>query len=86
MPIDPITQCNLSQSFYILFEHHDKQKMRIKVWEAKTLEDGKVLIRHGSLGSTFLKEEIKDRLYFEKVAPRKIAKGYYIRKFSLDNP
>lgn len=78
--IDPITQCNLSPSFTLRLEHHDFTKMRIMIWEAKTLDTGEVLIRSGSLGTTPLKEVIKDRAYFERNAPKKIAKGYIVKK------
>lgn len=83
MAIDAVTQCNLSPSFTLRLEHKDLTKMRIMVWEAKTLEAGKVLIRSGSLGTTYLKEVIKDRAYFERNAPQKIAKGYVVKRLVI---
>lgn len=84
MAIDAITQCNLSPSFTLRLEHKDFIKMRIMIWEAKTLDTGEVLIRSGSLGTTFLKETIKDRAYFERIAPQKIAKGYVVKRLVIE--
>lgn len=84
MAIDAITQCNLSPSFTLRLEYKDLTKMRIMVWEAKTLEASEVLIRSGSLGTTYLKETVKDRAYFEKTAPQKIAKGYVVKRLVIE--
>lgn len=75
MAIDAITQCNLSPTFTIRLEHKDGH---YKFWEARGLSNGEVTIRYGRIGD-WGTQITKDRVYFEKKAPQKIAKGYTVR-------
>ena len=77
--IDQITQCNLSPTFLIRLEHTDGH---YKFWEAKAFSSGEVRIRFGRIGD-WGQAIIKDRSYFERTAPKKIAKGYVVKEMRL---
>jgi predicted DNA-binding WGR domain protein len=79
MGIDPITQCNLSPTFTLRLEHKDGH---YKFWEATGRPNGDVIIRYGRIGD-WGTAITKDRAYFEKKAPTKIAKGYKVERMEL---
>jgi predicted DNA-binding WGR domain protein len=80
--IDPITQCNLSLSFTFTIEH--TKGNHFKFWEAQAYPDGSVLIRYGRIGAC-ARSIWKDREYFEKTAPKKLKKGYAIKKIVINH-
>ena len=79
MGIDHITQCNLSPTFRIRLEHKDGH---YKFWEATGRPNGDVLIRYGRIGD-WGTTITKGRVYFEKKAPQKLAKGYTVEEMNL---
>ena len=79
MAIDAITQCNLAPTFRLRLEHKNGH---YKFWEATGRPDGTVLIRYGRIGD-WGQSIMKNRVYFEKKAPQKIAKGYTVEEMNL---
>jgi predicted DNA-binding WGR domain protein len=77
--IDAITQCNLAPTFTLRLEHTNGH---YKFWEAKCHPNGDVMIRYGRIGD-WGKIIFKDRAYFEKKAPQKLAKGYFVERMEL---
>ena len=77
--VDAITQCMFAENFCIRFEHTDGH---YKFWEAKAFPSGSVRIRYGRIGD-WGQVIIKDRAYFERTAPKKIAKGYVVKEMTL---
>ena len=82
--IDAITQCSLANEFFIRLENTSDH--HYKFWEVRTLPNtpSRIRIRYGRIGS-WGKTLHKDRTYFEKTAPKKVAKGYVIDEFRLNN-
>ena len=79
--IGPITQCLLADNFCIRFENTDGH---FKFWEVRSLPEqpAKVRIRYGRIG-TWGKTLVKDRIYFEKNAPKKLRKGYVVESVMI---
>ena len=79
MAIDAITQCNLAPTFTLRLEHKNGH---YKFWEATGRPNGDVVVRYGRIGD-WGTAITKDRAYFEKKAPQKLAKGYKVERMEL---
>ena len=73
--MDPVTQCVFAPHFDIYMTY--KNGSSFKFWRARSINGTYVQIQYGRIG-TYGTSITKDRLYFEKTAPKKINKGYEV--------